>query len=187
LIVVKRYPNRKLYDTTAKRYVSLDILADLIRQGEDVQVVDHTTGDDLTVLVLAQIIAEEERKEGSFLPLPLLTSLIQAGGETFASLRRAVTAQSDLESQVDEEIERRLALLVSRGDLPEGEAQRLSGLLLAQGSVGRPGFPQPEQMLESLRSRLGIPSRADLQTLSEQVDVLAQQLDALGSQTPTEP
>jgi polyhydroxyalkanoate synthesis repressor PhaR len=187
LILVKRYPNRKLYDTAAKRYVSLDILADLIRQGEDVQVVDHTTGDDLTVLVLAQIIAEEERKEGSFLPLPLLTGWIQAGGETLASVRRAMAAQFDIAPQVDEEIERRLARLVSRGDLPKEEAQRLRGLLLDQGSVGQPGAHPPEQMLESLRSRFGLPSRVELQALSEQVDALSQQLDALSPQTPTEP
>lgn len=187
MILVKRYPNRKLYNTDAKRYVSLDILAELIRQGEDVQVVDHATGDDLTVLVLAQIIAEEERKAGSLLPLPLLTDLIQAGGETLASLRRAMAAQFDIVRQVDEEIERRLALLVSQGDLAAEESQRLRGLLLAQGRGGKPGVAPPEQMLESLRSRLGIPSRADIQILSQQVDALARQLDDLDSQSSTEP
>jgi polyhydroxyalkanoate synthesis repressor PhaR len=186
LILVKRYPNRKLYNTSAKRYISLDILADLIRQGEDVQVVDHATGDDLTVLVLAQIIAEEERKEGSFLPLPLLTGWIQASGDTFASLRRAMAAQSGIARQVDEEIERRLALLVSQGDLAEEESRRLRVLMLAQSPAGQPGVSPPEQMLESLRSRLGIPTRDDLQALSEQVDALAQQLDALGSQARSE-
>jgi polyhydroxyalkanoate synthesis repressor PhaR len=187
LIVVKRYPNRKLYDTAAKRYVSLDILAELIRQGEDVQVVDHATGDDLTVLVLAQIIAEQERKQGSFFPLPLLTGWIQAGEETLASLRRAMVAQFDIVRQVDEEIERRLARLVSRGDLAEEERQRLRGLLLAQDPAAPPGTHPPEPMLESLRGRYGIPSRTDFEALSEQLDALTRQVDALRSQTPREP
>jgi polyhydroxyalkanoate synthesis repressor PhaR len=187
LIVVKRYPNRKLYNTAAKRYVSLDILADLIREGEDVQVVDHATGDDVTVLVLAQIIAEQERKQGGFLPIPLLTGWIQAGGETLTLLRRGVATQFDMVRQVDEEIERRLARLVSRGELTAEDARRLVGLLLAQGSSSPPSIDSREPMLESLRSRYGIPSRADLQALSEQLDALTQQVDALRSQMPTEP
>jgi polyhydroxyalkanoate synthesis repressor PhaR len=188
VIVVKRYPNRKLYNTAAKRYVSLDILADLIRQGEDVQVVDNVSGDDVTVLVLAQIIAEQERKQGGFLPLPLLTGWIQAGGETITSLRRSMAAQLDILRQVDEEIERRLARLVSRGEIAEEESQRLGDLLLARGRRSAlEAIHPPEQMLESLRRRYGLPSRADLQALSEQIDALAQQVDDLRPSTAPEP
>jgi polyhydroxyalkanoate synthesis repressor PhaR len=186
LVVVKRYPNRKLYNTAAKRYVSLDILADLIRQGEDVQVLDHVTGDDVTVPVLAQIIAEQERKQGGFLPLPLLTGWIQAGGETLTSLRRAMAAQFDILRQVDEEIERRLARLVSGGELTEAEGQRLRELLLARGQETLQAIHPPEQMLESFRGRYGIPSRADLQALSGQIDALTQQVDALRAPAPPE-
>lgn len=182
MVVVKRYPNRKLYNTAAKRYVSLDILADLIRQGEDVQVLDHVTGDDVTVLILAQIIADQERKQGGFLPLPLLTGWIQAGGETLASLRRAMAAQFDILRQVDEEIERRLARLVSRGELDEEEGDRLRGLLLARGQVTLDAIHPPEPMLVSFRNRYGIPSQADVRLLSEQIDALAQQVEALRSE-----
>jgi polyhydroxyalkanoate synthesis repressor PhaR len=184
LVVVKRYPNRKLYSTAAKRYVSLDILADMIRQGEDVQVVDHATGDDVTVLVLAQIIAEQERRQGGFLPLPLLTGWIQASGETLTSLRRAMAAQFDILRQVDEEIERRLARLVSRGELAEEEGQRLRDLLLVRGQSALQPIHPPEQMLESFRNRYGIPSRADVSTLAEQIDALAHKLDVLQPEEP---
>jgi polyhydroxyalkanoate synthesis repressor PhaR len=64
LILIKRYRNRKLYDTEVKQYVSLDIIAGRIREGDDVQVVDNVTGDDVTVLILAQIIADQERRQG---------------------------------------------------------------------------------------------------------------------------
>lgn len=186
MVLVKRYPNRKLYNTAAKRYVSLDILADLIRQGEDIQVIDHVTGDDVTVLVLAQIIAEQERKQGGFLPLPLLTGWIQAGGETLTSLRRAMAAQFDILRQVDEEIERRLARLVGDGALTEAEGERLRDLLLARGQESLQAIHPPEQMLESFRGRYGIPSRADLQALSEQIDALTQQVDSLRAPEPPE-
>jgi polyhydroxyalkanoate synthesis repressor PhaR len=186
LIVVKRYPNRKLYSTAVKRYISLDILADLIRQGEDVQVVDHASGDDLTAQVLAQIIAEQERKQGGFLSSSLLTGWIQASGETLTTLRRAWATQLDMARQVDEEIEQRLERLESRGDLAEAEVQRLRGLLLDRGQGASEAIHQPEQVLEGFRSRYGIPSRSDLQALSEQIDALARQVDAIRPQSTTE-
>jgi polyhydroxyalkanoate synthesis repressor PhaR len=184
LVVVKRYPNRKLYNTAAKRYVTLDILADLIRQGEDVQVLDYASGDDVTVLVLAQIIAEQERKQGGFLPQHLLTGWIQAGGETLMSLRRAMAAQFDILRQVDDEIERRLARLVSRGDLTEEEGQHLHDLLLGRGQEALQEIHPPDKMLESFRNRYGIPSRIDLRALAAQVDALSEQVDAMRSQSP---
>jgi polyhydroxyalkanoate synthesis repressor PhaR len=186
LIVVKRYPNRKLYDTSAKRYVSLDILAGLIRQGEDIQVVDHATGDDLTLVILAQIIAEQERKQGGLLSLPLLTGWIQAGGETLASLRRTMAAQFDIVRQVDEEIARRVASLVSRGDLSEEDGQRLRGLLLPHSAAGLEQVHPPELLLESLRARYGIPSRREIESLSDQLDALSRQVDALHPQNDAE-
>jgi polyhydroxyalkanoate synthesis repressor PhaR len=54
--LIKRYPNRKLYDTEAKSYITLEGVAALIRNGEDVQVIDHESGEDLTTLTLTQII-----------------------------------------------------------------------------------------------------------------------------------
>ena len=62
--VIKRYPNRKLYDTDAKRYVRLNDIAKMIQAGHEIQVVDHTTQEDLTAVTLTQIIFEQEKKEG---------------------------------------------------------------------------------------------------------------------------
>jgi len=76
--VVRKYPNRRLYDTAAGKYVNLDELGALIRQGEDVKVVDAKTGEDVTRLVLTQIIAEEAKEKPTGLPLELLRQLIMA-------------------------------------------------------------------------------------------------------------
>ncbi len=79
--VVKRYPNRKLYDTLASRYVTLEDIAQMIREGEDVQIVDNRSQDDLTSVTLTQIIFEEEKQKKSLLPLSALRSIIQSKGE----------------------------------------------------------------------------------------------------------
>ena len=71
MTMIKRYPNRKLYDTEAKQYITLSGIAELIRQGGDIQVSDYATGEDLTALTLSQIIFEQEKKQSGFLPWTL--------------------------------------------------------------------------------------------------------------------
>jgi polyhydroxyalkanoate synthesis repressor PhaR len=83
--VVKRYTNRKLYDTQRSRYVTLDQIADMIRSGDDVKIVDNNSKEDLTAITLAQIIFEEEKKS-SFLPLSALRNIIQTSGASITQL-----------------------------------------------------------------------------------------------------
>jgi polyhydroxyalkanoate synthesis repressor PhaR len=83
--VIKRYANRKLYDTQRSRYVTLDQIAEMIRAGEDVKIVDNNSKEDLTALTLTQILFEEEKK-GGFLPLGALRNIIQSGGQSISSL-----------------------------------------------------------------------------------------------------
>jgi polyhydroxyalkanoate synthesis repressor PhaR len=84
--VIKRYANRKLYDTQHSRYVTLDQISEMIRAGDDVKIVDNKTKEDLTSVTLAQIIFEEEKKQRSFLPLQAMRNIIQHGGESFSQL-----------------------------------------------------------------------------------------------------
>jgi polyhydroxyalkanoate synthesis repressor PhaR len=77
-VVIRKYPNRRLYDTGAKRYVNLEEIAALIRQGREVQVVDSRTGEDLTRVVLTQIITEDAKDQPAGLPIELLRQLVMA-------------------------------------------------------------------------------------------------------------
>jgi polyhydroxyalkanoate synthesis repressor PhaR len=82
-MLVKKYSNRRLYDTEKSAYITLEELADRIRQGADARVVDAKTGDDLTQQTLAQIILES-RGAGKLLPIPLLLQLIRMGDDALA-------------------------------------------------------------------------------------------------------
>ena len=88
--IIKRYANRKLYDTQHSRYVTLDQISEMIRNGDEVKIVDNKTKEDLTTVTLAQIIFEEEKKQRSFLPLGAMRNIIQSGGEWFAEAQRRV-------------------------------------------------------------------------------------------------
>ncbi len=123
--VIKRYPNRKLYDTDAKRYITLNEIAALIRGGEEVVVMDHATDEDLTAVVLTQIIFEQEKLQKGFLPKSVLTNLVRAGGDTLGTLRRGLSLPLDLWRHVDEEIDRRVQALIGKGELAKEEGQRL--------------------------------------------------------------
>lgn len=88
--VIKRYANRKLYDTQHSRYVTLDQISEMIRAGEDVKIVDNKSKEDLTSVTLAQIIFEEEKKR-SFMPLGAMRNIIQNGGDWIAEAQRRVS------------------------------------------------------------------------------------------------
>lgn len=77
-VVIKKYANRRLYDTSESRYVNLEEIAALIRNGTEVQVVDAKTGQDLTRVTLTQVILEDAKEQPSGLPLELLRQLIVA-------------------------------------------------------------------------------------------------------------
>jgi polyhydroxyalkanoate synthesis repressor PhaR len=79
--VIKRYSNRKLYDTERSKYVTLDEIARMIKAGDEVTIIDNESKEDLTSVTLTQIIFEEEKRE-SRMPLAMLRNLIQTGGET---------------------------------------------------------------------------------------------------------
>ena len=88
--LVKRYSNRKLYDTSESRYVTLDEIARWVKAGEEVKIVENESGEDLTAVTFAQIILEEERKKNGYLSLPLLRNLIQHGEAALQNLAATV-------------------------------------------------------------------------------------------------
>jgi len=80
-VIIKKYENRRLYDTTHSRYINQDEIAHLIRQGREVQVLDAATGEDLTRLVLTQIIVEDAKEPDSAFPLDILRQMVVASGK----------------------------------------------------------------------------------------------------------
>jgi len=163
LRLIKRYSNRKLYDTQEKRYVSLGDVAALIRAGEEVQILDHQNSEDLTATTLARILQREERT----LPLPFLRSLIRIGGDTWEHLR-AFLNEAGLEP------------LVSRGETALEEAQRLSEELAAHALRRRQDLEAATMIkVEEALERWQIPTRDDLQRLEARLKELSRKLDSL--------
>jgi polyhydroxyalkanoate synthesis repressor PhaR len=121
--LIKRYENRKLYDTRARRYVTLDGVAHLVMLGEDVRVIDQASGRDITSTVLAQVIFERVRQQTADVPKHLLAQLIRLGSAPSRALDWGVPQK--ITARARGEAERIVAELIKRGQLTLDEALAL--------------------------------------------------------------
>lgn len=101
--IIKRYPNRKLYDTNESRYITLNEIAQLLRDGIDVQVFDSRTGENMTSVTLAQVLVGEEKSHRRTIPIQRVASLIQHSGEYLQKRLPSVnTIREEAEKKVQE-------------------------------------------------------------------------------------
>jgi polyhydroxyalkanoate synthesis repressor PhaR len=147
-VIIKKYGNRRLYDTSTSRYINLEEIAALVRNGTEVQVVDVKTGEDLTRVTLTQIITENAKEQPTGLPLELLRQLVMASdhvGQEFIMwyLKSAFDTYQKLQTAI-------------QGGLSEVQSAALSPLSMMKKFVkSTAGQEQPEDSeLEQLRKRL---------------------------------
>ncbi|MGE4232801.1 MAG: polyhydroxyalkanoate synthesis regulator DNA-binding domain-containing protein [Bacteriovoracia bacterium] len=92
--IIKRYQNRKLYDTNQSCYVTLDEIAQMIRNGDDLRVIDNKSKLDITAITLTQLLYESERKTKNGIPVEMLKEIIRAGDGSFSGyIRNNLAAQ----------------------------------------------------------------------------------------------
>jgi len=175
---IKRYPNRKLYDLSSKRYVTLDDIALMIQDGEDIQVIDHESGEDLTSITLSQIIFEREKKRSGFLPKSILTALIRTGSAPIDYLKKSVSSSINVLHLLEEEIDHRIDALVSKGELAQEEADRLRKELYGGAAATAKGL-LPEIKLDAALNKLNVPTHEDIKALESQVEKLMASVDRL--------
>jgi len=149
-VLIRKYENRRLYDTSSSRYVNLEEVAAMIRGGGEVQVVDAKTGEDLTRVILTQIITEDAKGQPAGLPLELLRQLIVASdraGQEF--IMWYLKAAFDTYHKVQEAVQSGLGDVRSAAMSP---FQTMRNLLLAAPAPA----PAPEQSAEvdELRRRV---------------------------------
>ncbi len=179
--VIKKYANRRLYNTATSSYVTLDDLAKLIKEGGEFVVHDAKTGEDLTRSVLTQIIVEQEQKGGqNLLPINFLRQLISFYGDSMQFLVPGYLEQAMLAFARNQE-QMRTNLRATFGMFPFGQFEEMGKQNIAlferalkmlsssyQGEAKPAAEPPPE------------PEDPRLKRLEAQIDALRHQLDALG-------
>jgi polyhydroxyalkanoate synthesis repressor PhaR len=161
-VVIKKYGNRRLYDTAESRYVNLDDIAGFVRQGKDVQVVDAKTGQDLTRVTLTQVIMEDAKDKPTGLPLELLRQLVIASDEVRQEfvmwyLKSAFDAYQKVQDAVQSRLGEVQSAIVSPMDMMKkflGEAPAP-----APPAHAEPELDKLRTRLAELEARLGKPAR----------------------------
>jgi polyhydroxyalkanoate synthesis repressor PhaR len=149
-VLIKKYANRRLYDSSSSQYVNLDDIAGLIREGRQVQVVDAKTGHDLTRVTLTQIITEDAKEKPTGLPLELLRQLIVASDEVRQEfVMWYLKSAFDTYQKVQDEVQNRV------GDV---QSAILSPVDMMKKFLGATAPSQPradaEPELDALRKRV---------------------------------
>ena len=149
-VIIKKYGNRRLYDTAGSRYINLDDIAALIRDGKDLKVVDAKTGQDLTRVTLTQIITEDAKDKPTGLPLELLRQLIVASDEVRQEfvmwyLKSAFDTYQKVQSAVQSRLGEVQSAILSPVDLMK---KFLGGAPLAVTQ------PEEEPEIDALRKRV---------------------------------
>ncbi len=200
-VVIKKYPNRRLYNTATSRYVTLRNLAGMVREDIEFSVVDPD-GNDITRSVLAQIIVEEEAKGESLLPPAFLRRLITFYGDTAQRMLLPRYLEHSLDAFVENQ-DRLQSYMKNAFDTPFGSIEKLSQQNMAM-------FDQAMRMLTPFSGPGGTPSPASREPTSSQevtpddsnpedgldpkggpaapapnLDILQQQIDALQNQLDT--
>jgi polyhydroxyalkanoate synthesis repressor PhaR len=150
VVLIKKYGNRRLYDTAGSRYVNLDDLAALVRAGKEVRVVDAKSGRDLTRVTLTQIITEDAKDKPTGLPLELLRQLIIASDEVRQEfLMWYLKSAFDTYEKLQDSVQSRLSEVQSAILSPVDIMKRFLG-----GSASSAPPAAEESEVETLRKRV---------------------------------
>lgn len=185
-IIIKKYANRRLYDTSASRYVTLDHLRELVKQNRDFQVLDAKSGEDLTRGVLAQIIFEEESKGETLLPVEFLRQLIGFYGDSMQSMVPGYLNMT-MESFARQQAEMRDKMAGAMTDpaasmaLMEEAAKRNMAMFQQAMKMFTPGFGQAAPAAERKAGGAGAGSD-DVKALRDELEAMRARLDKLSDQ-----
>ena len=126
--IIKKYANRKLYDTTEKKYISLDRLAELIKAGEEVSIIDNENSDDITASVVSQLLAREKKENGQGDDASsgvLIQLLRKSGGRVADYAKRYVSLWQNALTMAEDEVDKLVNLLVKDKEISESEGSKL--------------------------------------------------------------
>ncbi len=187
-VLIKRYANRKLYNTQTSRYITLKGIAELIEQDQEVRVIDNETGEDITSIALSQILVDTERSNRT-VPRNVLSDLIQRGGDAlYGAIKRGVGDASDGVGELQRNVRR--IIRPKDGEEGEGEGREAGrdGRLTDWIAFATPDFDHIVQnAVERVFKLLDLPRRSDVEALNENLERVAKALSRLETATGNAP
>ncbi|MDM8551128.1 polyhydroxyalkanoate synthesis regulator DNA-binding domain-containing protein [Desulfobacterales bacterium HSG2] len=176
---IKKYANRKLYDTIEKKYVSLDELSELIKAGEEVKIEDNETGEDLTSSIVSQLLARE-KTEGDEIS-DILIGLLRKGKGTVSGYAKKYSAllQNTL-TMAEDEIDKLPGTLVKNKEITEAEAGRFKKEMLEYaGNTKKWIGNKIDQQISDTLGKMNLATKEQVTMLTAKIDSLTQAVERL--------
>ncbi|MBI3783919.1 MAG: hypothetical protein HY270_11010 [Deltaproteobacteria bacterium] len=145
-----------MYDTQASKYVTLEGIADLVRKGEDLRIIDNDTGEDLTAVIFAQVIVEEQKRQNPLIGLPVLRWIIQQGGATLQEILSGVDRGREALEELAQKGMKQFTQAEHKGADHKSSRGILNGILEI-----------PQKQLEQIQQRIDSQVRASIERVTE--------------------
>ncbi len=178
---IKRYANRRMYDATDKKYVSMDDIAALVKEGEEVSIIESTTGEDLTVTVLTRLLAKDESDEKAATPQGLVADLLRKGGETISELaEKSNTFWRNTLDTAEDEVDKLVDALVSEREASKAEGRSLKAEITGYTESLKNWIgANVDARINEVLGKTHLATRDEIDDLNQKVDLLVEKLDKL--------
>ncbi len=178
---IKKYANRKMYDTHDKRYVTMDQLSELIKQGEEVMVIDNRTGEDITTAVISQLIGRDNKEKDKTVSSQLLMQLLRKGGGTLTDYAKKYMALwQGAFNMAEDELTPLVNRLVKNKELSISEAGRLKKEILGYTSTLKSWISESiDKRVGEVLQSMNLPTNDQLKALSAKVETLSKKVRQL--------
>ena len=178
---IKRYANRKLYDTTDKNYITLDQISALIKAGQEVSVVDNQTGEDLTSATISQILARDKKIKNGDVVSSVLIQLIRKGGGTLVDYgKKYVSLWESGLTLAEDEIDRLVNRLVKDKELSESEGSKLKKDISGRADDLKKWIGEKiDQRINHTLNLMNLATKEQVADLTAKIDSLTKKVEKL--------
>ena len=178
---IKKYANRKMYDRTDKRYITMAQLSKLIKSGEEVSIVDNSTGDDLTSSIVSQLIGREKKDKEKGVSPRVLMQLLRKGGGTLSDYAKKYTSLwQNAFTMAEDEVDKLVNMLVKEKELSRSEGSKLKKEIVGYTDSLKSWISDSiDKRISEVLDVMNLPTKDRINELAARVDVLAEKIEKL--------
>jgi len=178
---IKKYANRKMYDITDKRYITMDQLSKLIKSGEEVSIIDNITGDDLTSAIVSQLIGREKEDKDRGVSPRMLMQLLRKGGGTLSDYAKKYTSLwQHAFTMAEDEVDKLVNKLVKEKELSQSEGSKLKKDIIGYTDSLKTWISDSiDKRISEALDVMHLPTKDNVIELSAKVDALAKRIEKL--------
>ncbi|MDJ0804404.1 MAG: polyhydroxyalkanoate synthesis regulator DNA-binding domain-containing protein [Desulfobacterales bacterium] len=178
---IKKYANRKMYDTHDKRYVTMEELSELIKQGEEVMIIDNRTGEDISTAIISQLIGRDNKEKDKTVSSQLLMQLLRKGGGTLTDYaKKYMSLWQGAFNMAEDELTPLVNRLVKNKELSISEAVKLKKEILGYTSALKSWIGESiDKRIGEVLQSMHLPTNEQLKALSAKVEALSEKVRQL--------